>query len=343
MMSFFKGSPKDADHWDNEKLDNGESDPDYDSNSIRTPLLRWRQSALLLNASRRFRYTLDLKKEEDRKQKLRLVRAHAQAILAAYLFKAVGEQASGTLEPPPSSSGDFSIGLDQLAFISSDHNVSILQQYGGLKGLSDLLETNLDNGIQGDAADLTKRRNAFGSNTYPRKKGRSFLMFLWEAWQDLTVIILIVAAVASLALGIKTEGIKQGWYDGESIAFAVILIIVVRAIINYIQSLQFQSLKEVKQNSHGKVIREGRRMEVSVCDIVVGDIVPLNIDDQVPADGVLISENFLAIDESRVTGGSKIVRNCTYLLVLINICYFFCFEESPFFFPRLTRTPKIHF
>ena len=39
-----------------------------------------------------------------------------------------------------------------------------------------MLETNLDKGIQGDSANLTKRRNAFGSNTYPRKKGRSFLV-----------------------------------------------------------------------------------------------------------------------------------------------------------------------
>ena len=47
-MSFFKGSPEDADHWDNEKLDNGGSDSDYDSNSIRTPLLRWRVCIPLL-------------------------------------------------------------------------------------------------------------------------------------------------------------------------------------------------------------------------------------------------------------------------------------------------------
>ena len=39
-------------------------------------------------------------------------------------------QVLGTLEPPPSSSGDFAIGQDQLALISSD-NVSALQQYGG--------------------------------------------------------------------------------------------------------------------------------------------------------------------------------------------------------------------
>jgi Ca2+-transporting ATPase len=37
-----------------------------------------------------------------------------------------------------------------------------------------LLKTNLEKGIQGDDADLLKRKNAFGSNTYPKKKGRSF-------------------------------------------------------------------------------------------------------------------------------------------------------------------------
>lgn len=100
-----------------------------------------------------------------------------------------------------------------------------------VKGLSSLLKASPDKGISGDDADLLKRKNAFGTNTYPRKKGRSFWVclyhytivpnelimilalihfdclqrFLWEAWQDLTLIILIVAAVVSLVLGIKTE------------------------------------------------------------------------------------------------------------------------------------------
>ncbi|XP_031372775.1 TMV resistance protein N-like [Punica granatum] len=50
-------------------------------------LRRWREAALNLNASRRFRYTLDLKKEQEKQQTLRKTRAHAQAIRAAYLFK----------------------------------------------------------------------------------------------------------------------------------------------------------------------------------------------------------------------------------------------------------------
>ncbi|GMN55255.1 hypothetical protein TIFTF001_024360 [Ficus carica] len=260
------------------------------------------QAALVLNASRRFRYTLDLKKEEEKRQILRKIRAHAQVIRAAYRFKEAGEQINGTAQPPSTTSGDYAIGQDQLASMTRDHNLPTLQQYGGVKGIADLLETSLEKGIHEDDEDLLKRRNAFGSNTYPRKKGRSFWMFLWEAWQDLTLIILMIAAVASLALGIKTEGIDEGWYDGGSIAFAVILVIVVTAISDYRQSLQFQNLNEEKRNIHLQVIRGGRRIEVSIYDIVVGDVVPLNIGNQVTSVGINTEWGLLMASISEDTG-----------------------------------------
>ncbi|XP_021815928.1 calcium-transporting ATPase 10, plasma membrane-type-like isoform X1 [Prunus avium] len=292
-------------------------------------LKRWSQAALVLNISRRFRYILDLKKEEEKQQTLerekqqtlRKIRVHAQAIQAAYLFKEAGNQQVNEIElPKPSSAGDFPIGQEQLVSVTKYHNFPALQQYGGVKGLGDLLKTNLDKGIHGDDADLLKRKNAFGTNTYPKKKKRSFWTFLWEAWQDLTLIILMVAAVASLVLGIKTEGIDDGWYDGGSIAFAVILVIVVTAISDYRQSLKFQNLNEEKRNIHLEVIRGGRRVEVSIYDLVVGDVVPLNIGDQVPADGILISGYSLAIDESSMTGESTIVRKDSKKPFLMSGC-----------------------
>ncbi|OWM81911.1 hypothetical protein CDL15_Pgr007950 [Punica granatum] len=201
----------------------------------------------------------------------------------------------GATVKPPTPTGEYAIGLEQLVSMSRDHNSSALQQYGGAS-------------ILGDEDDILKRRNAFGSNTYPRKKARSFLRFLWEAWQDLTLIILIIAAAASLALGMKTEGIKEGWYDGGSIAFAVFLVIIVTAISDYRQSLQFQNLNEEKRNIQIEVMRGGRMVKISIFDIVVGDVVPLRIGDQVPADGILISGHSLATDESSMTGESKIVH-----------------------------------
>ncbi|CAB4289094.1 unnamed protein product [Prunus armeniaca] len=150
-----------------------------------------------------------------------------------------------------------------------------------------------------------KQKKAFGTNTYPRKNTRSFWKFLWEACQDIAMIIL--------------TGTKEGWYDGGSIAITV-LVIVIRAISDYIQSLQFQNLNEEKRNIHLEVIRGGRRVEVSIYDFVVGDVVPLNIVDQVPADGILINGHSLVIDESSMTGD----HNIDYIF---SFWYFVCLES----------------
>ncbi|QHO50244.1 Calcium-transporting ATPase 10, plasma membrane-type [Arachis hypogaea] len=286
-------------------------------------LKRWRQAALVLNASRRFRYTLDLKKEEEKEQVLRKIRGHVQVIRAAYLFKESAKKLNselGIAPHPTSTTGEFQIGLELLSSIARDHNTATLQEKGGVEGIASLLETNLEKGIQGDDTDLSRRTKAFGSNNYPRKKGRSFLMFVWDACKDLTLIILMVAAAASLVLGIKSEGIKEGWYDGGSIAFAVILVIVVTAISDYKQSLQFRDLNEEKRNIRLEVIRGGRRVEISIYDIVVGDVIPLNIGDQVPADGILIVGHSLAVDESSMTGESNIVEKNSKNPILISGC-----------------------
>ncbi|CAL9769376.1 unnamed protein product [Musa acuminata subsp. burmannicoides] len=283
-------------------------------------LHRWRQAALVLNASRRFRYTLDLKKEKEKEDLRRKIRTHAQVIRAAFLFKEAGEReapdASG--EKPVIPKDGFPISVDKLTTLTREHDFARLQEYGGasslrfkciiVKGLSHMLKSNIERGIIGDESELLHRRIIFGANTYPQKKGRNFLVFLWEACQDLTLIILMVAAVISLVLGIKTEGLSEGWYDGGSIAFAVILVVLVTAVSDYRQSLQFQCLNEEKRNIHLEVTRSGRRMEISIFDIVVGDIVPLKIGDQVPADGILIDGHSLAIDESSMTGEAKIVH-----------------------------------
>ncbi|KAJ7952044.1 Calcium-transporting ATPase [Quillaja saponaria] len=306
------GSAKEAIEDDDELLEDP-NDPFDIANTKNAPhetLKRWRQAALVLNASRRFRYTLDLNKGEDKEQRRRMIRSHAQVIRAALLFRLAGERQIGigsTVESP-TPSGDYAIGLEQLVSMTRDHNMSALQQYGGVKGLSSMLKTSIEKGIHGDDTDILKRKTAFGSNTYPRKKGRSFWRFLWEAWQDLTLIILIIAAVVSLVLGIKTEGLDEGWYDGGSIAFAVLLVIVVTAVSDYRQSLQFQNLNAEKQNIQLEVMRGGRTVKISIFDIVVGDVIPLKIGDQVPADGVLITGHSLAIDESSMTGESKIVH-----------------------------------
>ncbi|KAL6656275.1 hypothetical protein ACP70R_007101 [Stipagrostis hirtigluma subsp. patula] len=277
-------------------------------NASHDRLRRWRQAALVLNASRRFRYTLDLERDEQNENLKRMIRSHAQVIRAAFLFREAGQKGLGesyigiTFE---ALSQKFPIGLQKLTMLNRDHDAIILQE---VRGLSDLLKSSLDTGIIPNEDELLQRRDIFGANTYPRKKQRSIWRFVFEACQDLTLVILMVAAAISLSLGIATEGVKDGWYDGGSIFFAVFLVICVTATSDYRQSLQFQHLNEEKQNIQVEVIRGGKRIGASIFDLVVGDVVPLKIGDQVPADGILISGHSLAVDESSMTGESKIVH-----------------------------------
>ncbi|VAI86298.1 unnamed protein product [Triticum turgidum subsp. durum] len=163
-------------------------------------------------------------------------------------------------------------------------------------------------GINPTEDELLQRRDVFGANTYPRKKRKNILRFIFDACKDLTLIILMVAAAISLTLGMATEGVEEGWYEGGSIFLAVFLVILVTATSDYRQSLQFQHLNEEKQNIQVEVLRGGKRFRTSIFELVVGDVVPLNIGDQVPADGILISGHSLAIDESSMTGESKTVH-----------------------------------
>lgn len=55
-------------------------------------------------------------------------------------------------------------------------------------------------GLTGDPADLEKRREVFGRNLIPPKKPKTFLQLVWEALQDVTLIILEIAAMISLGL-----------------------------------------------------------------------------------------------------------------------------------------------
>ncbi|KAF2306697.1 hypothetical protein GH714_020605 [Hevea brasiliensis] len=74
----------------------------------------------------------------------------------------------------PKPSGDFGIGRDELCTMMRDHDFYTLERIGGVNGVSDLLKTNVEKGILGDYADLLKRRNEFGSNTYPSQKEEAF-------------------------------------------------------------------------------------------------------------------------------------------------------------------------
>ncbi|KAK7316248.1 hypothetical protein VNO77_35129 [Canavalia gladiata] len=201
-----------------------------------------------------------------------------------------------------------SFGVDQtsLTDIVKEKNLQSLNKVGGVEGVAAALETNVESGIKGDddAEDITRRKQLFGFNSYKKPPSKGFFHFVMEAFKDVTILILLACAALSLGFGIKEHGLKEGWYDGGSIFVAVFIVISLSSISNFRQSRQFDNLSKVSDDIQIDVVRSGRRQQISIFEIVVGDVICLKIGDQVPADGLFIEGHSLKVDESSMTGES---------------------------------------
>ncbi|EEB10355.1 plasma membrane ca-ATPase B2, putative [Pediculus humanus corporis] len=78
--------------------------------------------------------------------------------------------------------------------------VQKVNEYGGVQELCKKLYTHPNEGLSDVKVDIEHRRETFGSNTIPPKPPKTFLQLVWEALQDMTLIILEIAALVSLAL-----------------------------------------------------------------------------------------------------------------------------------------------
>ncbi|GKV43759.1 hypothetical protein SLEP1_g51011 [Rubroshorea leprosula] len=254
--------------------------------------------------------------KHNKKWQLAFVTIYCSRTLFSLVNNHVSKEKTIKVSPTPSHSiltippenSCFKIDETTLTDIVKEKKLEKLQQIGGVNGVASSLQTSLDSGINGGAEDIARRREAFGSNTYKKPPSKSFFYFVVEAFKDLTILILLGCAALSLGFGIKENGLKDGWYDGGSIFVAVFLVITVSAISNYRQNRQFDKLSKVSNNIQIDVIRGSRRQQISIFDIVVGDIVCLKIGDQVPADGLFLDGHSLQIDESSMTGESDHVE-----------------------------------
>uniref|UniRef100_K7FBI0 Calcium-transporting ATPase n=1 Tax=Pelodiscus sinensis TaxID=13735 RepID=K7FBI0_PELSI len=183
-------------------------------------------------------------------------------------------------------------------------------------------------GLPGTAADLEKRKLIFGKNFIPPKKPKTFLQLVWEALQDVTLIILEIAAIISLGLsfyqppgggnegcaaasgGAEDEGeAEAGWIEGAAILLSVICVVLVTAFNDWSKEKQFRGLQSrIEQEQKFTVVRGAQVIQIPVAEIVVGDIAQVKYGDLLPSDGIFIQGNDLKIDESSLTGESDQVR-----------------------------------
>ena len=200
----------------------------------------------------------------------------------------------------------FSVSAEELATVVRNHDGKSLRHHRGVDGVARKVNVSLADGVKSD--ETSARAEVYGANKYTEKPPRTFWMFLWDASQDMTLLLLAFCAFISVVIGLATEGWPGGMYDGLGIMLTIFLVVMITAASDYKQSLQFRDLDREKKKIDMQVTRDGYRQKVSIYDIVVGDIVHLSIGDQVPADGLYVDGYSLVVDESSLSGESEPVH-----------------------------------
>lgn len=144
-------------------------------------------------------------------------------------------------------------------------------------------------------SEAQSRLAAQGSNTLPRKQPPSPFSFFIRQFQDVFIVMLLVAAGISFFLG--------EWVE----AVSIVVIVMVNAAIGFIQEYKAQkTLDELtrQEQRFARVMRDGELRELAIESLVVGDIIHIEAGNRIPADARIISSSFCKVDESLLTGES---------------------------------------
>ena len=157
----------------------------------------------------------------------------------------------------------------------------LFSQYGGSEGLS-----------QSRAEELLQEK---GENVLEEKGKKSVFVIFLQQFADLLVIILIIAAVISMF----SKNVES-----TIVIFAVIILNAILGTVQYVKAEK--SLDSLKQLSSpkAKVLRDGMKKEIPSKNVVPGDVLLLEAGDMIVADGRIIANYSLQVNESSLTGES---------------------------------------
>ncbi|MEG0378242.1 MAG: HAD-IC family P-type ATPase, partial [Eubacterium sp.] len=154
-----------------------------------------------------------------------------------------------------------------------------------------------DSGLSTEEAK--RRTEEFGLNRLSESKQKSIFVVFLEQFKDLLVVILTIAAIISMI---------SGQSESTIVIFAVLLLNALLGTVQYVKAEK--SLESLKAMSSpvARVIRDGERIEIPSQEVIPGDIVMLEAGDLVVADGRILENFSLKVNESSLTGESEAVE-----------------------------------
>jgi Ca2+-transporting ATPase len=265
------------------------------------------------------------------------------------------EEQEAALRPDPGTEADFVVDNNPFAFSPGQLNkllnpksLDAFRALGGLQGIARGIQTDVTSGLSVDESSApgrvtfdeavhsqsspTREPKSSGSattdkfgdrirvynrNVLPARKPTPLWKLMWNAYNDMVLILLTVAAVISLALGLyETLGVDHppgsptpiDWVEGVAICAAIIIVTLVGSLNDWQKERAFVRLNAKKEEREIKVIRSGKSFMISVYDILVGDVLHLEPGDLVPVDGIFIEGHEVKCDESSATGESDALK-----------------------------------
>ena len=167
-----------------------------------------------------------------------------------------------------------------------------------VKEVEQELQTDIEKGLSTEQVE--KNREKYGLNELKAAKKKTLLQRFLDQFKDFSIIVLIIAAIVSGAVGIA-EG------EGVTDTIIILIVVIVNAIIGVTQESKAEKSLEALQkltDHASKVIRNGEITVVPAKELVPGDIVVLDTGDYIPADLRIIEAVNLKSQEASLTGES---------------------------------------
>ena len=173
-----------------------------------------------------------------------------------------------------------------------------------------LAKTGTDNEKGLNPEQVEKSRSTYGTNSFVRQSHESLAKRIWDASTEPMLVMLIFAAIITLAVNITRyfTGGEYNFLECVGIFAAIALSVVITIITEGKSAKAFEALNKINEDTLIKVIRNGEPQLITQKEIVVGDIIMIETGDKIVADGRLLSSNDLSVDESALTGESLPVK-----------------------------------
>ena len=162
-----------------------------------------------------------------------------------------------------------------------------------------IIDNNLENKFQGlTASQVEDNRNASGMNILTPPRKTSMWKLYLEKYKDPIIQILLIAAAISLLMAC----VENDYVETIGIILAIFFATTVGFYFERDAAKKFNLLTKLDDVQNVKVRRDGHVMEIPRKDVVMGDLIIVEVGDEVPADAKLISSSNLQINESGLTG-----------------------------------------